>query len=160
MFVHSFFCCSVLGAFFCYLLIDLFLSESHDKESLTDTTVLLLLSLPYLVIFAIGCHSMYLTNMIYDEIKFREEESESHDNYYYNRRRNNSPSFQDEERKEVSIPKLKLEKELDEVELLDINHAYPDSKVCVICYEVPKNTIFYPCGHECVCFDCGQNFLR
>lgn len=69
MFLHSFFCCSILGAFFCYLLLDMFFKESTEKDSLTDTTVMIILSLPYLVIFLIGCHSMYLTNMIYDEIK-------------------------------------------------------------------------------------------
>jgi hypothetical protein len=34
-----------------------------------------LLSLPYLIIFIIGCHSMYLFNMIYDEREAREKDN-------------------------------------------------------------------------------------
>jgi hypothetical protein len=71
MFSHAFFCCSVLGAFFVYLLLDTFLAERPENERLTDTTVLALMSLPFLGIFLVGCHSMYLTDMIYDEIKSR-----------------------------------------------------------------------------------------
>lgn len=74
MFIHSFFCCSILGAFFVYLLLDLFLTDSSDNVRLTDTTVLLVFSLPFLFIFLIGCHSMYLTSMVYDELKERNKE--------------------------------------------------------------------------------------
>jgi len=76
MFVNSFFCCSVLGAFFFYLIIDTIFTEenSDNKGRLSDTAVMLLLSIPFLFIFLIGCHCMYLTNMIYDEVKEREKE--------------------------------------------------------------------------------------
>ena len=75
MFTHAFFCCSVLGAFFVYLILDIFMSQSHDGASLGDSTVMALLSVPFLFIFIIGCHSMYLSNMVYDEIKARRQES-------------------------------------------------------------------------------------
>ena len=36
-----------------------------------DFWVLFVMSLPFLGIFIIGCHSMYLLNMIYDELDQR-----------------------------------------------------------------------------------------
>ena len=91
MFVHSFFSTSIIGAFYVFLLIDCFLrSESHgtgssnnddgssssstSEESVGDRTVLLLLSMPFLVIFAVGCHSLHLLSMVLDEIKARKAE--------------------------------------------------------------------------------------
>ena len=99
MFLHSFFCCSVLGAFFIYLLLDTFLSESSEGTSLSDTTVLALMSLPFLGIFLVGCHSMYLTDMIYDEIKARKQEKTK---YYGD---------------EIERPQYRRE---DEIELLEL----------------------------------------
>lgn len=74
MFIHSFFCCSILGAFFVYLLLDLYFTDNANQARLTDTTVLLVFSLPFLFIFLIGCHSLYLTSMVYDELKERKKE--------------------------------------------------------------------------------------
>jgi len=31
---------------------------------------------------------------------------------------------------------------------------------CIICLDKNKDSIFYPCGHECVCNDCGREYLR
>jgi len=77
MLVHSFFCCSGLGAFYVFLLLDVFLrNEQHGElsESVGDRTILFLLSLPFLVIFLIGCHSMYLLSMVLDEVRARKKE--------------------------------------------------------------------------------------
>ena len=76
-FLHAFFCCSILGAFYIYLLLDFFLSstsEASHPEKLSDTMVLLLMSLPYLLMFLIGCHSMYLLNMLLDEKAARRQD--------------------------------------------------------------------------------------
>jgi hypothetical protein len=38
---------------------------------------MIILSLPFLCIFIIGCYSMYLTNIVYDEMAARRKEKES-----------------------------------------------------------------------------------
>ena len=30
----------------------------------------------------------------------------------------------------------------------------------MICLEDIKDSIFYPCGHECVCYTCGREFIK
>jgi hypothetical protein len=75
MFVHAFFCTSILGAFYIYLLLDAFLKESEDAgDRMSDWKVLLLMSIPFLLIFLVGCHAMYLLNLVFDENKARKEE--------------------------------------------------------------------------------------
>jgi hypothetical protein len=78
LFTHAFFCCSILGAFYVYLLIDAFFKESADnpgdERRMSDSGVLFLLSIPFLLIFLVGCHSMYLLNIYYDELKARKTE--------------------------------------------------------------------------------------
>jgi hypothetical protein len=33
----------------------------------------------------------------------------------------------------------------------------PESdRTCMICRSAPRNSIFYPCGHQCACFDCAR----
>jgi asparagine N-glycosylation enzyme membrane subunit Stt3 len=82
MLAHSFYFCSIIGAFYVFLLIDSFLrTESHgigteNNSVLGDRTVLFILTLPFLVIFMIGCHSMYLCNLVMDELKARKLERE------------------------------------------------------------------------------------
>lgn len=77
MFVHSFFCVALLGAFYAYLILEMLFIKKRPKEeqgNLSDTAVMFLLSLPYFAIFLIGCHSMYLFNLIFDERKARHQE--------------------------------------------------------------------------------------
>jgi len=80
MFIHSFFTTSVLGAFYVFLLIDCFIRKESrgtgtvEQESVGDRTILFLLSLPFLVIFLIGCHCLYLLSMVLDELKARKNE--------------------------------------------------------------------------------------
>lgn len=44
----------------------------------------------------------------------------------------------------------------DEYELLKIPDDIDSNNQCVICLVNERNSIFYPCGHECVCADCGK----
>lgn len=76
MFFHSFYFCSFLGAFYIYLLLDMlfFDDPSPDGHKLTDAGIMFLLSIPFLIDFAIGIYSMYLFNMVYDERKMRKNE--------------------------------------------------------------------------------------
>ena len=81
MFTHSFFCVSVFGAFYVYLILEMiFLRQPTStqplsgEESLSDTAVKFLYSIPYLVVFIVGCHSIYLFNLVFDERKARQDE--------------------------------------------------------------------------------------
>ena len=81
MLLHCFCCCSIIGAFYVYLILDIMLrkevssgSSSTNDPNLSDHAVLLILSLPFLMIFLIGCHSMYCFNIIYDETKLRKQD--------------------------------------------------------------------------------------
>ena len=65
---------AILGAFYVFLMIDAVFRETQGKSSLTDTIILLLLSIPYMLIFAIGCHTLVLTNMILDEMEQRKKD--------------------------------------------------------------------------------------
>ena len=37
------------------------------------------------------------------------------------------------------------------VEVLEIDQSGIDGDTCVICMTEVKNTVFYPCGHMCLC---------
>ncbi|GMP80915.1 hypothetical protein CsSME_00035834 [Camellia sinensis var. sinensis] len=34
-----------------------------------------------------------------------------------------------------------------------------DGKICVICYEEPRNCFFVPCGHCATCYNCAQRIM-
>lgn len=74
MLIHSFFFCSVIGAFYAYLCIDSVIRTEEASTSFSDRTIMFLLTLPFFFIFLIGCHSIYLLNMYMDEMKERKEE--------------------------------------------------------------------------------------
>ncbi|TNV67721.1 hypothetical protein FGO68_gene16507 [Halteria grandinella] len=44
--------------------------------------------------------------------------------------------------------------------LLSIPDDAHSNNYCVICIERERDSIFYPCGHECVCHKCGQQFMK
>ncbi|KAK3016884.1 hypothetical protein RJ639_005899 [Escallonia herrerae] len=35
-----------------------------------------------------------------------------------------------------------------------------DGKICVICYDMPRNCFFVPCGHCATCYDCAQRIME
>jgi hypothetical protein len=75
MLIHSIYFCSVIGAFYAYLIIDSLLrKEEETGDRVGQSGVLFLLTLPFFFIFLIGCHSMYLMNMLMDELKARKDE--------------------------------------------------------------------------------------
>jgi hypothetical protein len=65
LFVYSFFTVTVIGAFYVYLLIDYFIKP--DKDSLSDSIVMFILSLPFLLIFVSGIHSLVFFSLVYEE---------------------------------------------------------------------------------------------
>ena len=34
-----------------------------------------------------------------------------------------------------------------------------DGKICVICFDGPRNSFFVPCGHCATCYVCAQRYL-
>ena len=45
------------------------------------------------------------------------------------------------------------------IEILEINED-ADEHLCVICLDKEKDSVFYPCGHQCTCMDCGERFKK
>jgi hypothetical protein len=37
------------------------------------------------------------------------------------------------------------------IEILDVSPEQFEDNACVICLTNPKNSVFYPCGHQCLC---------
>jgi len=35
-----------------------------------------------------------------------------------------------------------------------------DVKICIICCDKPKQSVFVPCGHKCCCFECAEKFIN
>lgn len=33
-----------------------------------------------------------------------------------------------------------------------------DGKICIICYDDPRNCFFVPCGHSATCYRCAQRY--
>ena len=64
----------MLGAFYVFLLLDMFFSVDTENNGLSDTVVLFILSLPFLIIFIVGMYSFSVTNDLYDELKIRRQE--------------------------------------------------------------------------------------
>lgn len=34
-----------------------------------------------------------------------------------------------------------------------------DAKICIVCYDQPRNCFFVPCGHCATCFSCAQRYV-
>lgn len=70
--LHGVYCCSVIGGFYIYILIDYFMTkdqktatsnhrtETQKHEAISDTGVMMLASLPLLLLFAMGIYSICL----------------------------------------------------------------------------------------------------
>jgi hypothetical protein len=39
---------------------------------------------------------------------------------------------------------------------IDLPEGTEESKECLVCLSEQRNTIIMPCGHMCVCLDCGE----
>jgi len=38
-------------------------------------------------------------------------------------------------------------------------YEFKGLKLCVVCFERPRNTAIIPCGHRCLCYQCGKEFI-
>lgn len=80
--VHSTYMISVIGGFYIYIMIDYFLRSTGEKKSgrglnddnLSESTVMLLTSLPLFLLFIMGCYSLVLLLKVDAELEAREEE--------------------------------------------------------------------------------------
>lgn len=72
---HSCFTISFLGGFYIYILIDLALGTernmSQAEGGLSDTTILMITSLPFLALFLMGMYTLRLVFLIDDELEAR-----------------------------------------------------------------------------------------
>jgi hypothetical protein len=53
-----------------------------------------------------------------------------------------------------------LAKEDLTIEILEVDQEQIEKNECVICMDQPKDTVFYPCGHQCLCKPCGDRFRK
>lgn len=35
-----------------------------------------------------------------------------------------------------------------------------ENKECLICLDIEKDTVIMPCGHLCICSDCGKGLIK
>lgn len=173
MLIHSFFYCSIMGAFYVFLLIDCFLrEEQHGPGAVTDgvvgdRTVLFFLSLPFLAMFLIGCHSMYLLNLIMDEVKSRKQERILRGGSHVEMSELSTHENQEIPQILSAGGGIYIENDIiyhrpplnDEYLVLQLPADAHTHNLCVICMEKERDSIFYPCGHECVCSTCGKEFM-
>ena len=76
---HSLFTISFIGGFYIYIMIDYALTYNHkmvgsNDGNLSDTTIMILSSLPFLGLFLMGCYSFAICFMIETEMDFRKRD--------------------------------------------------------------------------------------
>ncbi len=73
----------------------------------------------------------------------------------------NEEEVKDPEQRRTTFDALRdLAAEHLTVEVLQVDPKQYESNECVICMDAPRNTVFYPCGHQCLCEPCGQRFKK
>ena len=136
--LHAAFTIAVIGGFYIYLIIEFSLGTDKNSSSggLNEMTIMILLSLPLLIIFAMGIYSLVLILMLDQEIEEREKY------------RANVVEHQDDD----------LHAQQNVIEVLEVPKN--DGESCIICLNKPKEMAFYPCGHQCLCEECSESFLE
>ena len=61
---------------------------------------------------------------------------------------------------EESAEERKSENDDFVVNVLKVPAESEKNDRCVICLDAAMDSIFYPCGHQCVCQDCGNQFMQ
>lgn len=73
--MHSTLTTAILGPFYLLIVLSIFVFEKQTPtHSINDQIMLFLLSLPEFCIFVIGVYCLYISSLIYNEIKLRGEE--------------------------------------------------------------------------------------
>jgi hypothetical protein len=63
---------------------------------------------------------------------------------------------EEEEEQQQEAPQVDRVKREDE---LGPSAAADDEELCVICLDAAKSHAIVPCGHQCVCEDCGKSLM-
>ena len=179
---HSCWTISVIGGFYIYIIIDICLRTDKKMNGLSDTYVLLITSIPLFALFVMGIYSCVLVLMVDDELDQRKKILKAANQNRAEGLLNfsNQPvqaasggnlvEFQplpsqegqtvrsDQESGPKSYTLDSLAKQEHIVEVLEIQDENDPN--CVICMDKPKDSCFYPCGHQCLCFDCGERFKK
>ena len=179
---HSCWTISIIGGFYIYIIIDICLRTDQKMNGLSDTYVLLITSIPLFALFSMGIYSCVLVLMVDEELEQRKKILKEANQNRAEGRLNDSlrpaaaasgnlVEFQpvpqsDREGQTVpgsdSGPKSytldSLAKQEHIVEVLEIQDENDPN--CVICLDKPKDSCFYPCGHQCLCFECGERFRK
>ena len=50
--------------------------------------------------------------------------------------------------------------ENNDIEIINNSQENNKNKVCILCHNHTKKSVFYPCGHRCVCYKCGLYYLN
>ena len=169
--VNACYCVSVIGGFYIYIMIDYMIrgeekSINRENTGISITWMLLITSLPVLGLFLMGVYSCYLAIILDEELdqrkKSRRQRGEVVKEAAAPRRDNDYQAAAST----VSAPRRQAPK-LDQtvhqehtIEVLDIRGQEPGDPSCVICLDREKDAAFYPCGHQCLCHECGDRFLK
>ena len=131
---------------------------------MSGQAVLWISSIPMFAIFVMGIYSVVLAIKIENELEARKkalgpsvnggERAEGRENIHasINEVRQVNIRNQNLGRPVEETSVLPIDRHI--IEILDIPALHDNSK-CIICLDKESNAVFYPCGHQCVCYPCG-----
>ena len=136
--IHCVLTTSIIGAFFIYQLLELFLVRDTSygvKDRMNDNILLFLFSLPYLYDFMAGVFNYMFLKKISDYMKYQLQSKEM---------------LLDFDKDIKNLRKRYSNKDVDKH-----LQSCPD-KMCIICIDSERDTIMNPCGHVVCCFSCTE----
>lgn len=168
---HALYTVPIIGGFYIYIIFDFFFGTDRQisgGSGLSDTFILLISSLPMVAIFFMGIYSVFLAIKIEEELEQRQKTDElrgikkSDFNYRVQgraeqireARQNNIIKPVEDPGRSTDKESTKLHKEEHVIEVLDLPDDR-DENLCAICLNAEPNSVFYPCGHQCLCHPCS-----
>ena len=180
---HAMYTISFIGGFYIYIMIDFAITEDgadlsqhddHRYQPINETIILIGTSIPLLALFLMGIYSIVLASKVEDELEARESKEEQR------RVGGGAPKSAppplanapvEVANIQVSAPdqprdpehggrqQTPLNNQNHVIEILQIDEGL-DEDTCVICMDAKKETVFYPCGHQCLCQPCSETFKQ
>jgi hypothetical protein len=136
--IHCVFTTSIIGAFFVYQVLELFLVRDTSygvKNRMNDNVLLFLFSLPYLYDFSVGVYNYMFLKKLSEYIKLQKRSKEL---------------LLDVEKDIINLKKQFSNKDVD-------THLKScPQKMCIICIDNERDTIMNPCGHVVCCYNCTE----
>lgn len=167
--LHAAYSISVVGGFYIYIVIAYFFTtDSQHKGALSDVLTLVICSLPMFAIFIMGIYSVVLATMLEKETDARKKVDQARDEKRAEGKK--KKKYQAVARDE--LVELEEQKMLDGdsrestsmhadehiIEVLELPEE--DVNSCAICLDAEPDSVFYPCGHQCLCNPCGERFKK